>query len=504
MADTGAGALRGGMRLTVKADGRPLIRTALSARQAHGFHDETIALEGVGGETLLQLELRRTDAAGKPVAGDGDALMGVSDPTLHDLDAYGRSRGVVLISIDTLRRDHVGAYGYARPTTPTLDALARDGILCEDAVSTSSWTLPAHLSMLTSLDPGRHGGVDVDHGFNRRVPTLAALLKDAGYATRAITSHLYVSAAYGLNEGFDELDFRYDRKASDVAGRAIGLLDQIGDRPFFLFLHFYDPHTHLTPPESARALFPSAYRGPLGGLWGQFRRFTRETMPEGYLEHLLALYDAEIRYTDDQIGRILHHMKTRGLDRSSLVFVTSDHGEEFLDHGAWGHEKTLYEELVRVPLIVHGPGVAPRRETRQASLLDVTPTILAWAGLALPEHAQGRSLLEPLPEREAYGETQHTKNATYKLFLREGQGRYKAVLSIGRERGEILGEEWFDLASDPRERVGQRPPTGTAEAVRRRALARFRDGRALAGAPPAVLLTPEQLESLKALGYVGT
>jgi arylsulfatase A-like enzyme len=196
-------------------------------------------------------------------------------------------------------------------------------------------------------------------------------------------------------------------------------------------------------------------------------------------------------------------MRARGLDRSTLVLVTSDHGEEFLDHGLWGHEKTLYEELVRVPMIIHGPGVAPRREPRQASLLDVTPTILSWAGLAVPQHAQGASLLEPLPQREAYGETQHTKNATYKLFLREGQGRYKAVLSIGRERGELLGEEWFDLASDPRERVGQRPPSG-AEAARQRALGRFRDGRALAGAPPAVVLTPDQLESLKALGYVGT
>jgi arylsulfatase A-like enzyme len=502
--ETGEGSLQGGARLTVRAGGRLLLRKTLNARQAHGFHDLSSGLEGLGPETVLDLDLRRTDAAGRPVSGSGGALVGASDPTIHDLDGYGRSRGIVLISIDTLRRDHVGAYGYPRPTTPRLDALAREGLLCEDAVSTSSWTLPAHLSMLTSLDPARHGGVDVDHRFNGRAPTLAALLRAAGYATRAVTSHLYVSSAYGLNDGFEQLDFRYDRKASDVATRAIGLLDQIGDRPYFLFLHFYDPHTHFVPPERTRELFPSPYQGALGGLLGHFKKFTRETLPEGYLEHLLSLYDAEIRYTDDQIGRILDHMRGRGLDRSSLVLVTSDHGEEFLDHGGWGHEKTLYEELVRVPLIVHGPGVARRRETKQASLLDVMPTILAWAGVAVPPGSQGRSLLEPLPEREAYGETQHTKEPSYKLFLREGQGRYKTVLSVGRERGELLREEWFDLASDPSERVGQRPPAATAAALRERALARFRDARSLAGAAPTVHLTPEQLESLRALGYVGT
>lgn len=504
LAAAGPGPLRGGMRLAVRADGRLLLRKVLNARQAHGFRDFSLPLERRGPEVVLDLELRRTDSAGRPVADEGGALLGVSDPTIHDLAAYGRSRGVVLVSIDTLRRDHVGAYGYARPTTPRLDALARDGVLCEDAVSTSSWTLPAHLSMLTGVDPGRHGGVDVDHGFNRRVPTLAALLGKAGYATRAITSHLYVSAAYGLDQGFEQLDLRYDRKADELASRAISQLDQIGDRPYFLFLHFYDPHAHFTPPARTRRLFPSAYRGPLAGLLNQFAKLTRAAMPAGYLDHLLSLYDGEVRFVDDELGRILDHMRARGLDRSSLVLVTSDHGEEFLDHGSWTHEKTLYEELVRVPLVVHGAGVPPRREAQQASLLDVAPTALAWAGLAVPPEAQGRSLLEPLPEREAYGETRHTKDDSYKLFLREGQGRPKLVLSIGREQGEILREEWFDLGTDPQEQVGRRPPAELVEQMRRRALSRFREARALAGAPPTVRLTPEQVERLRALGYLGT
>src|SRR5260221_434488 len=151
----------------------------------------------------------------------------------------------------------------ARPTTPRFDALARAGVLFDDAVSTSSWTLPAHLSMLTGVDPGRHGGVDMRHGFNRSVPTVPALLRAAGFATRAVTSHLYVSSVYGLDDGFEHLDFRQDRKATEVADRGIDLLDRVGDRPFFVFLHLYDPHWHYDPPDWARRLFENAYAGSL-------------------------------------------------------------------------------------------------------------------------------------------------------------------------------------------------------------------------------------------------
>jgi arylsulfatase A-like enzyme len=484
----------GEFRVTVKAGGGTLLRRSVGPR-AHAFEEFSLPLEGLGSEATLQFRLQGEAAAGKDVA-----LLGVSDPTIHDLDDYGRARGVVLISIDTLRRDHVSAYGYAKPTTPRLDALARAGLLCEDAVSTSSWTLPAHLSLLTSVDPGRHGGVDVDHVFNKSVPTLASLFRDAGYATRAITSHLYVSAAYGADTGFDQLDFRYDRKAADVADLALQALDQVGDRPFFLFLHFYDPHTPLAPPARTRALFPSGYSGPRGGLLQHFRKLTRETVPPGYVDHLLALYDAEIRSVDDEIGRVLDHLRFRGLERNTLVAVTSDHGEEFLEHGAWAHEKTLYEELVRIPLIVHGPGVSARRETAQVSLLDVLPTLLGWAGLPVPTHAQGRSLLGAVTPREAFGETDHAKDGTRKLYLRGGQRGWKVILSLDREDGSLRRQEWYDLAVDARERLSTTPDAAAA-GLDQRALARWREARA-GGPAPTVSLTPDQVQQLRTLGYI--
>jgi arylsulfatase A-like enzyme len=341
------------------------------------------------------------------------------------------------------------------------------------------------------------------HGFNRRAPTLAGLLHDAGFASQAVTSHLYVSSVYGLDAGFDRLDFHQDRKAADVAERGIDLLDRFGDRPFFLFLHFYDPHWHYDPPADALQLFETSYAGKLTGVWQDFSKRDRASLSPADLAHLLALYDGEIRYVDQELGRLFAHLKRRGLDKSTLVVVTSDHGEEFLDHGSWEHQKTLYEEVVRIPLLVRGPGVPVRREPAQVSLLDVAPTILEWAGVPRPANQQGRSLLGPVAARPAYGETEHTADGTRKLFLRAGQGSWKTILSVPRQGETPVREEWYDLATDAKETQSRAPRDDVAGSLRKEALARFKQSRQGAGAAPAVALTPEQREQLRALGYVG-
>jgi arylsulfatase A-like enzyme len=398
----------------------------------------------------------------------------------------------------------VGAYGYPKPTTPRVDALAREGILCEDAVSTSSWTLPAHLSLMTSVDPALHGGVDMRHGFNRSVPTLAAVLRGAGFATEAVTNHLYVSATYGFAEGFEQMDYRFDRSATATARTANAALDRIGDRPFFLFVHFFDPHWRYSPPAEVQRLFEEQKRAARAASIRDFRGRDRSNTSPAELAAILARYDGEIRHTDNAIGRMLDHMKARGLHRGTLVVVTSDHGEEFLDHGSWEHQKTLYEELIRIPLLFQGPGLAPRREAAQVSLLDVMPTILAWAGIPAPERAMGRSLLETPVAREAYGETDHAQDGTRKLFLRDGRTRWKVIVSLSHDAAAAPREEWYDLGSDPAETRSARPPDAVAEDMRRRALERWRLRQSqLAGSPPAVRLTPEEQERLRALGYVG-
>jgi arylsulfatase A-like enzyme len=489
--------------LNVRAGGHLLATRRLNPRAVRGWREVSLPLEGLGSRTTLEFDLRLVDREGKDVSLPGDLVLGVAEPVVHDLDEFGRAKGVILISIDTLRRDHVGAYGYTRPTTPHLDAMAREGLVFEDAVSTSSWTLPAHLSLLTSMDPGGHGGTDMKHAFNRRVPTLARLLRDAGFASQAVTSHLYVSSVYGLDAGFDHLDFHQDRKAGDVAERAIDLLDRFGDRPFFLFLHFYDPHWHYDPPETMLRLFETSYSGRLTGLWQDFSKRDRASLSASDLAHLLALYDGEIRYVDEELGRLFDHVSRRGLEKNTLVVVTSDHGEEFLDHGSWEHQKTLYEEVIRVPLVVRGPGVRPRREPAQVSLLDVAPTILEWAGVPPPATLQGRSLLGSVSARPAYGETEHTADGTRKVFLRAGQGSWKTILSLPRQGDSPEREEWYDLAADPKETQNRSPRGDVAGSLRQEALGRFTRSRQHAGEAPAVALSPEQREQLRALGYVG-
>ena len=494
----------GWLRVHVRAGDRVLAERTLNPRALRGWRDLSVPLEGLGTQASLTFALALTDRQGQPIAVPSGMALAISEPVVHDLDAYGRAKGIVLVSIDTLRRDHVGAYGYDPPTTPRLDALAREGLVALDAVSVSSWTLPSHLSMLTSADPAIHGGTDMRHGSGRRVPTLPALLRTAGYATRAVTSHLYVSAVYGLDEGFDGLDFHQDRRATDVADRAIDLVDRFGDRPFFLFLHFYDPHWHYDPPEAQRALFAKPYTGTITGRWGDFSGRDPGSVTPADLAHLLALYDGEIRYADDQLGRVLDHLQARGALANTLVLVTSDHGEEFLEHGSWEHQKTLYEEVVRVPLIVRGPGVPAKREAAPVSLLDVAPTVLAWAGVAIPPSFQGRSLLATVPDRETYGETDHTVDRSHKLFLRGGAARWKTILSLD-PAGSVRSEEWYDLAADPRESRSVPPPPAAADAIRARAVARWKAGRSSQGAPStstAVCLSAEQKERLRALGYV--
>lgn len=499
----GPGEAPGWGRFAVAIDGREIAKETVNPRAAHDWKDVTLELGPTPRRGVLSITVRFTDKDGRDLPQPPELKLAVSDPVLHDRAAYGRRRGVVFISIDTLRRDHVGVYGYERPTTPTLDRLARGGLLVDDAVSVSSWTLPAHLSMMTSVLPGAHGGTDMKQAFNHSVPTLAELLKAQGVATHAVTSHLYVSKTYGLDAGFDSMNFRQDRLAANVANHGMDLIDRFGDRPFFIFLHFYDPHWHYVPPAEVLKIFETSYAGKLTGNLKDFQKLRPDQVSAADLNHLLALYDGEIRYTDNEIGRFLAHLEEWGVLDNTLVLVTSDHGEEFLDHGSWEHQKTLYEEVIRVPLIASGPGIEPRREGQPASLLDIAPTVLDFLSLAPAPSMQGRSLLRPLADRRVmYGETDHTLDGSRLSFLRNGGASWKAILRLDPRAQTLRSSEWFDLGADPAERVN-RPPSPALQAS---VEARIRDAALKSRSPSAgstVELSAEQKEKLRALGYVG-
>jgi arylsulfatase A-like enzyme len=472
--------------VTVRGNGRLLGERRLDGRIG-SYHRAALAFEGTGRHGTLELDVRVTDASGRVMPLPQDTQFVVTEPTLFDRDSI---RGVVLVSIDTLRRDHVGLHGHPGATTPRIDALGRRGIVCDDAVSVSSWTLPAHLSMLTSVEPSAHGAIDGHTGFNGRVPTLAQSLGQAGFSTHAITSHLYVSPDYGVDAGFDHFDYRADRKAAEVADRAIEVLDHVGEQPFFLFLHFYDPHWPYAPDRKPEA---------------PIERPPAEAPPSDPAR-LLALYDGEIRYTDAEVGRVLDQLDARGLSSHTLVILTSDHGEGFGEHGSYEHLRNVYEEVVRIPLVVRGPGITPRREASQVSLLDVAPTVLDAVGLKAARTHRGLSLLGPVGQRPAYGETDFGALVgpvrTRKLFLRQGASGGKLIVTLDRKSGAPLLEEWYDLHRDPREAASIAPPERTARALRERLHGLWRDARLFGGPGRRIDLADEKAQQLRSLGYV--
>src|SRR5262245_7793877 len=319
---------------------------------------------------------------------------------------------IVLIVVDTLRADHLGAYGYDRGTTPHLDVLARQGTVFDAAWSAAPWTLPSVMSIMTSRYPSSHRVENDGLKLGADTPTLAETLERSGYATAAFVSHVYVSSAFGFGRGFETFedfglsrpDYRLEAgmepRADRVTDSALAWLDRQGRRPVFLFVHYFDPHWPYDPPETFRPPGEAGYHGSLDAAYDSISRFLdpRQPLPDDYRAFLLARYDGEIRFVDEQIGRLLDRLSASERGPRAWVVVTADHGEEFKDHGSMGHGRRLYEEVVRVPLIIRRPGKngAPgggARVSAPVSGIDLLPTLVAAAGAPAPAGAQGVSLL---------------------------------------------------------------------------------------------------------------
>lgn len=351
---------------------------------------------------------------------------------------------IVLISIDTLRADALSSYGNPRPTSPHIDALAERGVVFEEATTTTSWTLPSHVSMLTGLSISAHGMCDerivqgVQSGqveFPMRGTFLSERLSARGYATAGFYSWQYLEPEYGFGDGFDtytrigntvwsdpEQLARYMqlREAGDTAAiqawqdaepeafddhaptshRVVDRsIDWLGERsdaePFFLFVHLFDTHNDYLPPEGFDR-FGTDYTGPIDGsnVAGEGSPIVPEMAAED-LERLVALYHGEVSWVDHQIGRLLDELASQGLDENTIVVLTSDHGEEFFEHGHKIHRTHLFRESVHVPLIVTWPGHLPEgvRVPAPVGIVDIVPTLAELTDLAVPEELSGRSLL---------------------------------------------------------------------------------------------------------------
>jgi arylsulfatase len=323
-----------------------------------------------------------------------------------------RSSNVVLVVVDTVRADHVGAYGYARDTSPRLDAWAADNLFFESARSQAPCTYPSVNSLLTSRDPIHfHHGQDL--GIPAGFPSLPEILADHGFTTAAVSESPVVrrtpsryNETGGFGRGFHYFDescysptFRFD--AACVNERAAALIDEI-DGPFLLYLHYMQPHGRYQPPPSHPRRFAGEYEGDRpavrDGSPNPFAKLVRrgeaDRIDRADLAHLVDLYDDEIAYFDRRFGELLEMLEDRGLRDDTLIVLASDHGEDFLEHGQMKHCQSVFDSQVKTPLVMEIPGIEPRRLAVDAMNLDVVPTLLDWLGIdPAPFGLEGRSLL---------------------------------------------------------------------------------------------------------------
>ena len=437
----------------------------------------------------------------------GGCGSGEADPPPH----------VVLISLDTLRADRLGCYGYERPTSPVLDALARESFLFEEARANSNQTHVSHMAMFTGLlppvysAPGKGDPVLPTEG-----GALAEVLRGAGYATVAFADGGYVLEEYGFDRGFERFFSRFER-VDDKVDRVLDWLADAEERPTFLFFHTYGVHAPYLPGLDFDRFTDPDYDGPLrervesqrehletGGK-GSLLQY-RERFWDGRVDftaedtaYLSDLYDGCVRQVDSEVGRLLDALDERGWLDDAWVVVTSDHGEAFREHGSYEHRQ-LYEEELRVPLLIRPPGGLdePRRDPRIVGIVDVAPTLLGRVGLAPPGPTQGVDLLDPDVARAS----------VVHAFSFESPGssaigeRYKLVT-------RLQDREVYDLDADPAEAVdlveARDVPERAAELLE--SLSEVREeSRALRelygvdlDAEPE--LSPEQEKLLRALGY---
>ena len=311
---------------------------------------------------------------------------------------------LLLISVDTLRADFLGCYGQPKNTSPSMDELAASGTRFDHAVAASPWTLPSHATMLSGLYPSHHGVVD--HNFELTAPTLATRLQAAGYHTMAIVNSKNIGdKRFGMMRGYDRAYYELEvdvikeddgtqsfgvmihNHGRDIIDRAsYWLAERDTNQPFFLFLHFYDVHTDFTPDEKWKEKFVGPYNGELNGRTRQLvkLRHDDEGIKKRDAKFLKEMYAAEIRTFDNILTKFLRRMRENGLMENTVIALTSDHGEEFGEHGSVLHGRTYYEEQTRIPLILHGPGIpAGFQMKRPVHLIDVAPTLLSLAGLPL-------------------------------------------------------------------------------------------------------------------------
>ncbi len=465
--------------------------------------------------------------------GDGKAFSFWHNPVIYA--AGPKPRGVVLISVDTLRADHLQTYGYGRPTSPNLDILAADSVVFDRTYASSPWTLPSHVSLLTSLFNINHGVHRPTDRMDDSLVTLTEVLRQNGFSTSAITGGTLVSHIYGFSRGFDTYKegdgaMDYNNSAALVAHTAAEWIENNKDRNFFLFLHTYQVHTPYDPPAPYGGLFldPDAVwtRADTTEIF-EGKKFIFKELTDGERRNLIGLYDAEIRYTDEALLKpVVEKLRAIGLYDDSMVIFTSDHGEEFFEHGAWDHGVHLYDESIRVPLVIKFPKsrFQGKRVESVVRGVDIMPTVLEEMEIETDHlNLDGQSLLPLLDGQakdrlfladtlllglEGTGDQSHD-DQPFRIAANEGRNKIILNRELSPEEKDYFtppapvkpAAELYDLDTDPGEKTDlSSRKAELANRLARELRIRYAGGRKMR--PSKATLSKEMEERLRALGYI--
>ncbi len=394
-------------------------------------------------------------------------------------------RNVLLISIDTCRADYLGCYGYRRKITPNIDAVAKESILFENVVVSVPLTLPSHSSMLTGTTPLYHGvHNNVGYRLGQSSLSLAEVLRDKGFVTGAIVSTFILDSRFGLDQGFDTYNDRFEeelntagiveRKGGEASRFAIEWLEKHKNDKFFLFLHYYDPHYTYDPPQP----FASSFKDNL--------------------------YAGEVAYTDYCIGQVIDKLKELGIYDSTLLIITGDHGEMLGEHGESEHGFFIYESAIKVPLIFRLPGRhKPKNIKELVGLIDIVPTVCSLLGIELPSQVEGMNLSSYFSGRTASGRERYIYSESF--YPAEGL-QCNPLLGAVTDRWkyiETTRPELYDVIEDPNEQHNLFVQQPHRARLMKAELMEILEGRSAATENARMVLDEQTRQRLASLGYIG-
>lgn len=452
------------------------------------------------------------------------AIVGAAGPAIHcakqgqNAPARKRPKNFILISMDTVRADHLSTYGYNRNTTPRIDKYASRGVVFEHCTSSSSWTVPAHHTIFTSMEPATHGCVYYPKPgrLNREFDTMAKIFTRHGFRTAAFTGGGYVGKRMGFDVGFEHfesLGVRFERNMDAT----LEWLDANNDKPFFLFMHGFNAHRPYVPPPPYKYLFAGDYQGNYD--IKQFAPGKPKPEPDD-LAYVVSQYDGEIAFIDAMMGDFFLMLRERNLLADTLVILTSDHGDEFYEHGRCDHIHTLYDELTAVPWIMFGPGIPAKRVRDHVGTIDILPTVLSMFGIEESIAFQGADrsslIFEDHGPRDAAIYSFTGKSGRPKHLSSVRTSRWKLVTDLPAggpnpacprckqqqpEGGDVA---LYDLQADPTEQRDVSEENADVVAYLKNKLeeriAKCRALRLTTESPPPA--GEEYLETLRTLGYI--